>query len=123
MISKVCFRFVPSRVDGLRDVSEAAIYPDRIELRSAGQWVSFRFTDFARWPRPAWLWRFLSRIGWRPRWLPVADRDWRFIAFYTTPPVTVGLPADEPTGGYEETYVARIQRVICAGGFNTFDLG
>jgi hypothetical protein len=38
-------QFVPSRVDGLQDVSEAVVYPDRLELRSAGQWVVFRFTD------------------------------------------------------------------------------
>ena len=33
---ETCLRFVPSRVEGLPDASEAAIYPDRLELLCAG---------------------------------------------------------------------------------------
>ena len=123
MLMKEGLRFVPSRVEGLPDVSEVAIYPDRLELQSAGKWVVFRFTDLARWPRPAWLRRLLFRAGWRPRWLPVADRDWfhlprdRFFAFYTRPPVIVYLTDDDPGVGYDETLFRRIQAVIGAGGF------
>jgi hypothetical protein len=122
-------KFVPSRVEGLPDVSEVVVRPDRIELRSAGEWVSIRFADIARWPRPAWLWRLASRYGRRPRWLPVADRDWfhpprdRFFLFYSRPPVKVYL-ADEDRGiGYWESLFRRMQEVIEAGGYNTFDLG
>src|SRR5579884_4227407 len=123
------FRFVPSRVQGLPDVSEAAVFPDRLELRSGSQWVVFPFASIARWPRPFWLWRELSRVGLRPRWLPVADRNWfcppadRFFVFYTSPPVTVCMPNDEPSEGYAETYFVRVQQVIKAGGFSTVDVG
>ena len=122
-------RFVPSRVEGLPDVSEVVVRPDRIELRSAGERVSVRFTDIARWPRPAWLWRLASRYGRRPRWLPVADRDWfhpppdRFFRFFTDPPLTVYL-ADEDRGiGYWESLFRRMREVIESEGFRACDLG
>jgi hypothetical protein len=121
--------FVPSRVEGLPGVSEVVVRPDRIELCSAGEWVSARFADIARWPRPAWPWRLASRYGRRPRWLPVADRDWfhpprdRFFRFYTDPPPTVFL-ADEDRGiGYWESLFRRVEEVIESGGFHTCDLG
>jgi hypothetical protein len=122
-------RFVPSRVEGLPGVSEVVVRPDRLELRSDGRWVVLPFDAMARWPRPVQLWRLLSRLGWRPRWLPVGDRDWfhpprdRFFRFYTDPPLTVFL-ADEDRGiGYGDTLFRRVQEVIASGGFNTYDLG
>jgi hypothetical protein len=129
MVTEECLRFVPSRVEGLADVSEVAIYSDRLELLSAGKWVAFRFTDIATWPRPAWLRKSLCRLGWRPRWLPVADRDWfhaprdRFFAFYTRPPIVVYLADEDQAVGYIETLFRRIQAVISAGGFSTSDMG
>ena len=122
-------RFVPSRVEGLPDVAEVVVYPDCLELLSAGEWVILRFAEMARWPRPARFWRALSRFGWRPRWLPVADRDWfhpprdRFFIFYTDPSITVFLPDESRDIGYGETLFRQIQDVIEAGGFHTCDLG
>jgi hypothetical protein len=124
-----CLRFVPSRVEGLADVSEVAVFPDRLELKTAGRWVAYPFASIARWPRPAWLWRLLFRTGLRPRFLPVADRDWfhppadRFFAFYTTPPIVVHMPADEPADRYVGTRFVSVQQVMAAGGFVTVDLG
>src|SRR5579862_3451212 len=95
-------RFVLSRVDGLPDGTEVAVFPDRLELLSAGKWVSFRFVDIAKWPAPAWISRLRYRFGWRPRWLPIADRDWfhppaeRFFSFYSNPPVTIRMPVCDP---------------------------
>ena len=124
-----CLRFIPSRVEGLPGVSEVIVRPDRLELRSGGRWVVLPFDGMARWPRPARLRRLLSRLGWRPRWLPVGDRDWfhpprdRFFRFPTDPPLTVFL-ADEDGGiGYGETLFRRVQGVIESGGFSTNDLG
>ncbi len=124
-----CLRFVPSRVEGLTDVSEVIVRPDRLELRSDGEWVVLPFDRMARWPRPAPLWRLAARHGWRPWWLPVGDRDWfhpprdRFFRFYTDPPLTVFL-ADEDRGiGYSDTLFRRVQEVIESGGYNTYDLG
>src|SRR4051794_16061074 len=99
-------RFVPSRVEGLPEVAEVIVYPDRLELLSAGKWVVFRFAEIAHWPRPTWLRKWLSRFGWRPGWLPVADRDWfhpprdRYFTFYTEPQITVFLPDEEREKGY-----------------------
>jgi hypothetical protein len=68
-------------------------------------------------------------MGIKPRWLPVADRDWfhlprdRFLRFYTRPPLTICMPIDEPTGPYGDTWFLRIQEVLREGGFHTFDLG
>ena len=122
-------RFTPSRVEGLPDVSEVVVRPDRIELRSAGEWVSVRFADIARWPRPAPLRRLLARLGWRPRWLPVGDRDWfhpprdRFFIFYTRPSIKVFLADEDQDVGYWESLFRRVQEVIESGGFHTYDLG
>jgi hypothetical protein len=121
-------RFVPSRVEGLPAVDEVAVFPDRLELLSAGKWVVIRLADIAEWPRPPRVRRLLARLGWRPEWLTVADRDWfhappdRFFRFFTTPPLVVYMP-DEAGVGYGETVFRRLQEVIGRGGFNTFDLG
>ena len=88
-----------------------------------------RFAEIARWPRPAWLWRLAARHGWRPRWLPVGDRDWfhpprdRFFLFYTRPPIKVFLADEDREIGYGETLFRRVQEVIESGGYNTYDLG
>lgn len=122
-------RFIPSRVEGLPEDAEAAVYPDRLELLSAGQWVVIRFADITAWPRPAFLWRRLARLGWRRRWLPVGQRDWfhppseRFFRFDTQPRIVIYMP-EEPAGtNYANTLFRRVQDVMLAGGFSTWDLG
>ncbi len=122
-------QFVPSRVDGLADVTEVAVYPDRLELVSEGRQISVRLTDIAAWPRPAFLWRRLARLGWRPSWLPVGERDWfhppskRYFRFYTQPPIVIYLPDEPAETDYGSTLFRRIQAVLLEGGFNTWDLG
>jgi hypothetical protein len=121
--------FVPSRVEGLPEVTEVAVYPDRLEVHSAGRWVSFPFADIARWPRPAFLWRWLARLGWRPRWLPVGERDWfhppseRFFRFRTRPRIVVFMPEESRETDYGSTLFRRVQDVMLEGGFSTWDLG
>jgi hypothetical protein len=123
------FRFVPSRVDGLPNVTEVVVYPDRLELLSAGEWVTHRFADIADWFWPAPLWRWLFRMGWRQRWLPVGERDWfhppseRFFRFYTRPRIVVFMP-DEPSDiDCGSTLFYRVKEVMREGGFTTWDLG
>jgi hypothetical protein len=121
-------RFVPSRVEGLADVTEVIVRPARIELRSNGRWVVVRLANIARWPDPAKVRRLLARIGWNPRPVMVADRNWwdpppgRSFRFYTDPVMVVCMPADEPSklGG---SCFARVQEVMRAGGFDTCQLG
>lgn len=123
-------RFVPSAVEGLSAVTEAAVFPDRLELVSDGKRVVIRFLDIARWHRLGWLYRPLARFGFRVRgWPSVADRDWfhppagRFFRFFTAPPVTVFMPGEPPETSYGQTTFRRVQDVLAAGGFSTFDLG
>jgi hypothetical protein len=122
-------QFVPSRVEGLSDVTSVTVFPDRIELASAAGVVTHWFADIARWPTPAFLWRLLYRLGVKARWLPVADRDWfhepadMFFEFYTTPRLKLCMPRDESKEDYGSSYFVRIQNVLREGGFDTFDLG
>jgi len=109
-------------------VTEVAIYPDRLELLSAGRWLVYRLENIAAWPRPRWLWRLLVRLGCRPRWLPVGERDWfhapseRFLRFFSSPPAVVYMP-DEAGVKYPDTVFRRAQEVMFRGGFSTWDLG
>lgn len=125
-----CLRFVPSAVAGVLSVTEVAVFADRLELFSDARWVVIRYLDIACWHQRAWLYRLLARLGFGVHgWPSVADRDWfhppagRFFRFYTAPPVTVFMP-DEPTEtSYGQTLFRRVQDVLAAGGFRTFDLG
>jgi hypothetical protein len=129
MLESGGLRFVPSRVEGLPHVSDVVVYPDRVELLSAGRWTVFDFTDIAEWPRPAFLRRSLARLGWRPRWLPVGERDWfhppsaRFFRFYTQPRVVIYLPDEPQATDYGNTLFRRIQHVMREQRFDTWDLG
>jgi hypothetical protein len=121
--------FTPSHVEGLPSVTEVAVFPDRLELLSAGCWRVIPFRTIARWYRRAWLYRPLAWLGWICGRPAVADRDWfhppaeRFFRFYTEPPITVYL-ADEPREtAYGHTLFRRVQDVITAGRFGTMDLG
>jgi hypothetical protein len=125
-----CLRFIPSAVEGLPAVTEAAVFPDRLELLSEGKWVVIRFLDIARWYRRGWLYRPLALLGFGVRgWPSVADRDWfhppagRFFRFFTAPPITVSMPDEPRETSYGQTMFRRFQDVLAAGGFGTFDLG
>jgi len=122
-------RFIPSRVDGLASVTEVVVFPDRLELLSASEWVVVRFLDIGRWHKLGWLWRPVARLGWVCAYPCVADRDWfhspsaRFFRFFTQPPMTVYMSEESSDLGYAQTMFRRVQEVIAAGGFATFDLG
>ena len=132
MSEEAALRFVPSRVEGLPDVDEVAVHPDRLELRSAGRMVTVRFADIVEWPRPVLLSRWRARFGLRPlgggRWI-VGERDWfhppseRFFRFATRPPLVVVLPDEPRETDYGRTLFRRVQEVMLRGGFATWDLG
>ena len=122
-------QFVPSRVEGVPDVTSVTVFPDRIELASAAGSVTYQFVDIALWPTPAFIYKLLYRLGTRPRWLPVADRDWfhepadMFFTFYTKPRLKVFMPCNENKESFGASYFRRIQNVLSQGGFHTCDLG
>src|SRR3954454_2543475 len=113
-----CLRFIPSRVEGVDDVQEVVVYPDRLELRTATGLRIFPFIQMVEWPRPAWLWRFLARIGVRSRWLMVGGRDFchlppdRYFAFNTEPKLVVRMPKDDSPDGFVETCFYQLQLVM-----------
>ena len=123
------FRFVPSKVQGLPAVTEVAVFPDRLELLSAGKWIAIPFLDIARWRRWGWLYRPLARMGWVRGYPAVGDQDWfhppsgRFFRFFTDPPLTVYMPDEPRDTTYGQTLFRRVQEVMGQGGFSTFDLG
>ena len=121
-------RFMPSRAEGLPDVQEVVVHPDRIEVETEGRWVTFAFADIAR-PQEFRAISLLKRMVGKPPWPHlVADRDWfhppkdRFFLWYADPPLTTYMPEDE-TLDYDTSYFARIKRMVESGGFATYDLG
>lgn len=123
-------RFVPSRVDGLAGVTEVVVYPDRLEIVTAKEVAIVRFIDIANWCSVwSWFYRQLARRGWLLGTPYVADRDWfhppadRYFRFFSTPPITIYLPDEPAETDYTRTMFRRVQDVIAAGGFCTFDLG
>lgn len=123
-------RFVPGAVDGLPDVTAAVVFPDRLELLSAGRWTTIVFLDIAQWPWGGRLFRWLARRGFRVRGRPsVGGRDWcqpparRYFRFQTDPPITVYMPSEAADTGYDDTTFGRVKDVLALGGFTTHDLG
>lgn len=130
MTDAACLRFVPSAVEGLSEVSEVAVFPDRLEIQTGDGPVVIRFLDIARWHRHGWFYRALVLLGFGVRgWACVADKDWfhppaeRFFRFYTKPAITISMPDEPIDAPYGDTLFLRLQEVVRAGGFATFDLG
>jgi hypothetical protein len=128
--SKDGLRFVPSEVQGLPNVTEVAVFPDRLELLSEGNWVVIRLFDIARWHHCGWLYRPLAQLGFRVRgWPSVADRMWyprpgvSYFEFYTSPKIVVHVPYYPTDVGHMDTVFQRVKQVMGEGGFSTFDLG
>ncbi len=126
---KCGFRFSPSRVEGMEDISQVVVYSNRLEILRGQQVISIAFLDIVEWPRPRALFHRLARLGLRPRLLMVGERDWfhppteRFIRFYTTPNLTMYMPEEPPGTEVHDTAFRRIQYVMMEGGFGTYDLG
>jgi hypothetical protein len=123
-------RFVPTDVEGLPGVTEVAVFPDRLEFLSEGNWVTVHLLDVARWYRRGWLYRPLAHLGFGVwGWPSVADRMWyprpgvSFFEFYTKPKIVVHVPYYPTDVGHMDTVFQRVKRVLATGGFSTFDLG
>ena len=128
MDTEATVRFRPSRAEGLPDVREVVVCPDRLEVNSRGRWIVFPFVTIGR-PRERAVVCFLKRLaGVRPSPRLVGERDWcyppqdRFFTWYTDPPLTTFMPEDE-SKGYASSLFPRIHAVLDSGGFWTFDRG
>ena len=126
---KDSLQFVPSRVEGQPKVTEVAVFSDRLELCSAGKWLSLPFVEMVEWPQPKWFWQLMAWLGWKRRFLAVGERDWfhppknRFFRFFSSPPVVVYMPEEPADSSYGNTLFRRVQEIMRRGGFSTWDLG
>jgi hypothetical protein len=121
-------RFCPSRVEGLPDVRDVIVYPDRLEVNTRGSWVTFRFSQIGRRQESRVVSLVKRLAGLFPLPALVADRDWfhpprdRFFLWYTDPPLRTCMPLDE-AADHASSYFSRIQAVLWSGGYATSDLG
>ena len=119
--------FVPSRSEGLADVTLVRFEPYRLTVVTGGAQKSFAYADFAQWPRPALVWRSLWRLGWRRTYLPVGERHWSVdhqaarIRFFTKPSLTIWMP-EAGHRPYGTSPWRRIQERLGASGFATWDM-
>lgn len=120
-------RFVPSRAEGLPDVGEVIVYPNRLEISTGGSRRAFRFASVARRQERALVSFLKPMLGLKPWPRLVGERHWcgapkdRFIRWYTNPSLTTYMPANE-SHGYADSLFPRIHEVLASGGFATFDL-
>jgi hypothetical protein len=121
-------RFRPSRAEGLPDVREVVVHPDRLEVNTAGSWVTFLFKRIGQ-RQESRVVSLAKRLVGRATWpVLVADRDWfhpprdRYFLWYTDPPLWTYMPEDE-SAVHTGSYFARIQMVLALGGYATSDLG
>jgi hypothetical protein len=121
-------RFCPSRAEGLPDVRGVVVHPDRLEVNTAGSWLTFPFSRIGR-RQESRVVSLVKRLAGRAPWpVMVADRDWfhaprdRFFLWYTDPPLRTCMPEDEPADR-ASSYFLRIQTVLTKGGYATYDLG
>jgi hypothetical protein len=121
-------RFTPSRVTGLADVTEVAVFPDRLELTTPAGVVAVPFRPIARRQQPLVAARLQRLLRLAPPPPLVGEREWvcepthaQFFRFFTTPPLTIHMPAG-PAASYAGSPFRRIQDVLRHGGYATFDL-
>jgi hypothetical protein len=120
-------RFRPSKVRGLPDVDEVAVYPDQLDVRTAGEWRTFRFADFGLRQDSQWGARLKEKLGIRPYRTLVAHLVYvrepyeeSHFEFLTDPRLTVYMPADGPALS-PDSHFRRIQEVLRRGGYTADD--
>ena len=107
-------QFRPSRVDGLADVDEVRVHRDRLELRSAGRWVTIRFLSFATGRD---IGSGLAPIG-ELHFSKSHYPDSHFV-FYAEPRLVIYMPPDGPTA-YPDSHFWRVQELLRRGWFRLY---
>src|SRR3954454_12431503 len=97
VVNDLSVRFVPSRVEGVSNVLEVVVRPDRLELRGDQGWVSVEYRPLIDQTGPLTI--FERMFGWGGRPPIAAIRFSRehyaqsFVRFLTEPPITLYMPA------------------------------
>lgn len=125
--TELCVRFTPSKVEGLRDVSEVAVWPDRLEVRTSIRWSTYAFSTFAEPCEPRVVGRLRHLLGLRRCAGRVAESSFSrhryedsYVTFLTQPRLRVYMPPGGPTG-YPDSLFWRIEQTIRRGGFAVSD--
>ena len=124
-MTEECVRFIPPEVQGIPDVSEVAIFSDRVEVQTASIRTTFRFENVAK-RQEAILISWLKRlVGKAPFPLVVGEREFctkrRYVSFYTNPMLKAFTPPDADAP-YQETYIFRINDLLQRSGYCTYDM-
>ena len=125
---QIPLRFIPTKCEGLPDVTEVDVFTDRLEIKSAGALHVYHFEDMVQWPRHHWIFSILEKFHLRSRWRPIGERDWfhkpgeRFFRFFTTPPIQIYIPDTEEMDYHHSIYL-KVLKIILKGGYDTSDLG
>jgi hypothetical protein len=109
------------------DVSEVAIFPDRLEVYAGGSWQVLKL-DVATlrwlWAPINWICRLLDGRTGRALTM-VGEREFctekRYFLFFTRPRLKVYTPTEHELP-YTETYSFRISQILLRGGYSTYDL-
>jgi hypothetical protein len=123
--NSACVRFSPAEVMGLPAVSEVAIHPEHVDVKTNDSWRTFAFRQFGRRQQPlleVWFRRLVGRPAYP---LIVGEREFctdrRYIQFNSEPKLRIYTPPDFDLN-YEDTFLARIGAVLRSGGFDTIDM-
>lgn len=119
-------RFRPSRVEGLAQVTCVVVHADRLEVESAGAWLTFPYWEMGR---PQTLFgRLLHPLGVRVGRYVIGARDWfhaprdRFFRFDASRPLTVFLP-DMPDDEGRRLFIEIRECIHSSARYVTDDLG
>jgi len=118
---------VPLRSAGIDSVRSVRFDDQALTVDADAQTFVFHYADIAEWPFPAALRRLMWRIGWRKGAAAVGERWWHTdpqfarIEFFTTPRLTIWMPADGHLP-YGNSPWVQIQRRLGASDFFTWDM-
>ena len=117
----------PLRAEGFTNVETVCFDGNGLTVLSTDDSVSFRYIEIAKIPFPALFLRLLWKLGWRRASFSVGKRYWHVdhrqarMEFFTTPRLTIWMPA-EGHEHYATSPWVQIQQRLSASGFFTWDL-
>lgn len=121
-----CVKFIPSKVEGLRNVKSVAIHPQKIEIETESEAICFEFQNLVKLSRPKRFWRLMQKLGLHSNFY-VGEKYFeypphkRFFIFHTDPQIKVFMPLDEPENWIKGSY-GKSQFMMKRGGYALMDM-
>jgi hypothetical protein len=118
-------RFIPSKVEGAAGVVEAALFPDRVELRGERGTKTVHYTSIVPKREPTTVFDRLFRFRPPPPCVAAVFYSRQhyasgFVRLLTDPPITLYMPVEGPTQ-FPDSVFSRILKVIRSGGYGYYD--